>query len=52
MVMAGNGLGFWNTMPMWRRAVGGAEAAAVDVDAVELDPTGQLCALARARACG
>ena len=42
MVMAGNGFGFWNTMPMCLRLSVARSATAVDVDAVELHPSGQL----------
>ena len=52
MVMAGNGFGFWKTMPMWRRVSLPRRAPAVDVHPVELDPAGQLGARGRARACG
>ena len=42
MVMAGNGLGFWNTMPMCRRVSTARWPGTVDVEAVELHRAGQL----------
>ena len=41
MLMAGNGLGFWNTIPMSRRASVSRRSGLVDVVAVEQDLAGE-----------
>ena len=44
MVIAGNGLGFWNTMPMRRRVSVARWSSAVDVAAVEEHRARERCA--------